>query len=696
MNAMIASLRKQSDLALVFGVLGILLILFTRIPSVLLDLLIIINFAFALTILLLTFYVERPVDFSTFPSLLLIATLFRLSLNIAATRLIMSGADAGQVIGAIGEFTVRGNFVIGLIVFFILVVVQYVVVTSGAQRVSEVAARFVLDAMPGQQMSIDADLNLGLIDQDEAKRRRKALEKEAGFYGSMDGASKFVKGDAIAGIIILLIDILGGWAVGVAQMGMPWREAMHTFTMLTIGDGIVTQIPALVISVATGIIVTRSASDSQLSSEVGRQLVRFPKILGLVIAALFGLLLLPGMPRWPIALLVVAAATYVLLARAKSAAAAGADVSTPDQDAATEAATPAPPPPIEVLFGPALTAAWAPMQSILADRIATFRKQYSTDMGVVVPAVVFRDGAGLEANSYRVLILGDRYAQAAVHPEQTLAIRSSEKSARLSGTEIRDPAFGLPAVWVGPEQLVQARALGYTPIDAITVLITHVTEVVKTHMASLLSRAEVVAMLDGVRARQPGLVEELVPAVLAISDVQHVLQGLLEEGVSLRNIDLIVEVLVDIGRHDKDPARLGEAIRQRLGHGICQSLQGERDSLPVLTLDPAIETSVMRNLQEGGGNGAFLLDPRMAESFLGRLLAQMEAMMRKNLSPVLLCRPEVRRALRTYTRRTAPRLSILSMSEVPHSITLSSFGMVSAEPSPHAASLPARSASQHG
>ena len=700
MNSMLTTLRKQSDLALVFGVLGILLILFTRIPAVLLDLLIIVNFAFALTILLLTFYVERPVDFSTFPSLLLIATLFRLSLNIAATRLIMSGADAGQVIGSIGEFTVRGNFVIGLIVFFILVVVQYVVVTSGAQRVSEVAARFVLDAMPGQQMSIDADLNMGLIDQDEAKRRRKALEKEAGFYGSMDGASKFVKGDAIAGIIILLIDILGGWAVGVAQMGMPWRDAMHTFTMLTIGDGIVTQIPALIISVATGIIVTRSASDSQLSSEVGRQLVRFPKIHVLVAAALFGLLLLPGMPRWPIALLVVAAAGYFLLARRKQIQTSESRAPAPEQDAAdtTQSGSPSPPPPIEVLFGSALTAAWMPMQSILADRVAIFRKQYSADMGVVAPAVVFRDGGGLDPNGYRVLIFGDKYAQALIYPDRTLAIRVSDKSARLPGNEIRDPAFGLPAVWIDTDQISQARSLGYTPIDAITVLMTHLTEVIKSHMAGLLSRADVVSMLEGVRARQPGLVEELVPNVLAISDVQHVLQGLLDEGVSLRNIDLIVEVLVDIGRHDKDPARLGETIRQRLGHGICQSLQGDRESLSVLTLDPAIETNVLRNLQESGGQGAFFLDPRMAESFLSRLLAQMDAMMRKNLSPVLLCRPEVRRALRTYTRRTAPRLSILSMSEVPHSITLSSFGMVSAE-SPvahHATPPPARSASLHG
>lgn len=695
MRAFFDTLHRQSDLALVFAVLGILLILFTRIPAVMLDLLIIVNFAFALTVLLLTFYVERPVDFSTFPSLLLIATLFRLSLNIAATRLIMTGADAGQVIGAIGEFSVRGNFVIGIIVFFILVVVQYVVVTAGAQRVSEVAARFVLDAMPGQQMSIDADLNMGLIDQDEAKRRRKALEKEAGFYGSMDGASKFVKGDAIAGIIILLIDVLGGWAVGVAQMGMSWRDAMQTFTMLTIGDGIVTQIPALVISVATGIIVTRSASDSQLGGEVGRQLVQFPKIQWLVTGALTGLLLLPGMPRWPILLLAIAAIAGFLVTRARRAAKAAIDGLGGSEAAAANVENElAPPPPVEVLFGSALTEAWSSLQDVLAERIATFRKQHSTEMGVIIPPVVFRDGASLAPNEYRILLLGDRYAQATLEPSRTLAIRASEQTRHLPEPEIRDPAFGLPAVWVDNDRAAAARSAGYTPVDALTVLVTHVTEVIKAQGALLLSRAAVVAMLDGVRARQPGLVEELVPAVLSMSDIQHVLQGLLDESVSLRNIDLIVETLVDSGRQEKDPSRLCETIRQKLGHTICRQLVGDRDTLPVLTLDPSVEATIMRNLQGAEGNAGFVIDPRLAESFLSRLLLQMDAMMRKNLSPVLLCRAEIRRPLRTFTRRTAPRLALLSMNEVPHTIVLSSFAMVTVE-SAMSNPLPQRSAA-HG
>ncbi|WP_394539649.1 flagellar biosynthesis protein FlhA [Lysobacter enzymogenes] len=688
----LGKLGRHADLALVGAVLGILLILFIPIPPALLDLLILVNFAFALSILLMTFYVARPVDFSTFPSLLLIATLFRLALNIAATRLIMSGADAGNVIHSIGDFVVRGNYVIGLIVFFILIVVQYVVVTAGAQRVSEVAARFVLDAMPGQQMSIDADLNMGLIDQDEAKRRRKELEKEAGFYGSMDGASKFVKGDAIAGIVILLINIFGGWAVGVAQMGMQWHDALRTFTLLTIGDGIVTQVPALVISVATGIIVTRSSSDNELSAEVVRQMVRFPKIQLMVVLALIGLLLLPGMPKWPLPILAVVALAIWLLLR-KIQRAAKSEPAAEAEDAPADAAAAGAVAPIEIAFGPALAAAWLPMRSVLTDRIASFRKHYSKDMGVSVPAVTFREEAMPGAEDYRIYLFGDRYADATVHADKTLAIHASDKAGKLAGVATKDPAFGLPAVWIDNEQAAQARQLGYTPIDPVTVLTTHAIEVIKANIASLLTRAETMAMLESVRARQPGLVEELVPNVLAVSDVQHVLQGLLEENVSIRNIDLIVEVLADSGRHEKDPARLVEAIRRRLGHGICRALQGERDTLSVLTLDPAVENRMLQSLaQAGDASHGFVLDPRLAESFLARLLKLNEAMMRKNLSPALLCRPEIRRALRQFSRRVAPRLAVLSMSEIPHSISLTSFGTVGAELPPAPADAPAPAA----
>ncbi|WP_322026148.1 flagellar biosynthesis protein FlhA [Burkholderia sp. BCC1977] len=674
MNAL---MRRHADLVLVFAVVGILLILFTPIPSVMLDLLIIVNFSFAFTILLLTFYVTRPVDFSTFPSLLLIATLFRLALNIAATRLILSGGEAGQVIGAIGEFVVQGNFVIGLIIFFILIVVQYVVVTTGAQRVSEVAARFVLDAMPGQQMSIDADLNMGLIDQDEAKRRRKALEKEAGFYGSMDGASKFVKGDAIAGIIIMLIDIFGGWAVGVAQMGMSLGDALQKFTLLTIGDGIVTQVPALIISVATGIIVTRSASDGELSNEVLNQLVRFPKIQVLVAGALVGLLALPGMPKWPVLLIAPAIFWAWWLTRQPRAIEdeTQSDTGIPEGTVEAQAAVPA----IEVGLGAELSRAWIPQQSLLADRIAAFRKQYAEDMGATVPAVVVRDNAQLGSNDYRVSLYGNRFGAATLYPGKTLAINPSPKGDALPGIATHDPAFGLPAIWIDGDLLARAKTAGYSTVDPLTVLITHVTEIVRANIATLLSRTDVVSLLEGVRTRSPGLVEELVPHLMSVSDIQSVLQGLLTENVPIRNIDQIVEVLADAGRHEKEPALLVERVRQKLGHGICQRLQGDKDALAVLTLDPVLENAIAHNLQGADGTGAFVLDPRLAESLLARLAGQVESMLRQNLSPVLLCRPELRRHLKIFSRRIAPHLAVLSMNEIPHVINLRSFAMVSVD-----------------
>lgn len=686
---MTATLRRHADLVLVFAVVGILLILFTPIPSVMLDLLIIVNVSFALTILLLTFYVQRPVDFSTFPSLLLIATLFRLALNIAATRLILSGGEAGQVIGAIGEFVMQGNFVIGLIVFFILVVVQYVVVTTGAQRVSEVAARFVLDAMPGQQMSIDADLNMGLIDQDEAKRRRKALEKEAGFYGSMDGASKFVKGDAVAGIIIMLIDILGGWAVGVAQMGLSLGDALQKFTLLTIGDGIVTQVPALIISVATGIIVTRSASDGELSNEVLNQLIRFPKIQMLVAGALVGLLLLPGMPKWPVLLIAPAIFAAWWVTRRVAAPQGQQDQDSAADEASSEAQVSTPIAAVEIGFGTELSRAWMPQQPVLADRIAAFRKQYADDMGATVPAVVFRGNAQLGSNDYRILLFGNRFGNGTLHPDKTLAINPSGKGEGLPGIATQDPAFGLPALWIDSDQVTKAKSLGYSTVDPLTVLVTHVTEIIRNNISTLLARTDVVTLLEGVRTRSPGLVEELVPNLMSVSDVQAVLQGLLGEQVSIRNIDLITEVLADAGRHEKDPALLVERVRQKLGHGICQRLAGDKDSLAVLTLDPSLENAIAHNLQGMDGTGAFVLDPRLAESFLARLATQVDAMLRQNFPPVLLCRPELRRHLKTFSRRVAPHLAVLSMNEIPSVIGLRSFGMVAVDtPAPAASVAP--------
>jgi len=675
---------RHSDVALVLLVMGVMVVLFAPIPPGLLDFLILANFGFAFLILLLTFYMPKPVEFSTFPSLLLIATLFRLSLNVAATRLILSDASAGQVIAAIGAHVVGGNYVIGLIVFFILIVVQYVVVTSGAQRVSEVAARFTLDSMPGQQMSIDADVNMGFIDQAEAQRRRKTLEKEAGFYGAMDGASKFVKGDAIAGIVILLINIVGGMVIGTMQLGMPWSRALQTYTLLTIGDGIVTQVPALVIAVGTGIIVTRSASDSDLSREVFRQISSHPKTLVLVAVTLACLLLLPGMPLWQaLALSAMALLAAWLSNRARSRTTRPALAQTPDDPHATAQTSTDPYAelklaPIELRVG----SLWAPLIKadgggrMFMERVATFRRQHALDFGLVLPALSVRDGLRLGAQHYEIHIDGVLLGRGEAPPEKLLAIHPAGDVRSVPGQVTKDPSYGLPAVWIDPRHRELAAAARYTLVDAETVMLTHLTEVLRRESATLLTHAETDRLLGRVRESQSALVEELIPTLLSVSEIQRVLQSLLREKVSIRNIEAILEVLSDGARGCKDLGQLSERVRQRLGPAICQGLMGEAQALQVLTLDPLIKGQLVmavRGQDAGAGHG---LDPKLTEQMLGKLAHAAERMMKSNTLPVLLCSPELRRQLRTLSERVLPHLRVLSMAEVPNNVELKSFAVV--------------------
>jgi flagellar biosynthesis protein FlhA len=672
----------NSDLVMVVLVVGILTVLFVPIPSGLLDFLILVNVSFALLILLLTFYIARPVEFSTFPSLLLIATLFRLSLNVAATRLILSDANAGRVIASIGSYVIAGNYVIGMIVFLILVVVQYVVVTNGAQRVSEVAARFTLDSMPGQQMSIDADLNMGFIDQEEAKRRRKTLEKETGFYGAMDGASKFVKGDAIAGIVILLINIIGGLVIGVMQMNMRWDEALHTFTLLTVGDGIVTQVPALVIAVGTGIIVTRSASDGNLSTEVLRQMTSFPKTMYIVAAALSAMLLLPGIPSLPVLAIISALllAGYLVRRKARDEAHAAADLS---EDAAPALAGAANPyellkvEPVEVMVGANLAPLVSGDETIFMERIGAIRKQYALESGMVLPRVRFRAGAALGANAYELNVFGVLAGRGEIMSDRILAIHAGGDPRPIRGIETKEPTYGLPAVWIEESERELARASRYTLVDSTTVFITHLSEVLKQQSSMLLTRTETDRLLQRIRDQQLGLVEELVPTILSISDIQKVLQNLLREKVSIRNLELILETLADVGRNSKDLGYLTEMVRQKLGPAICQSLLGELPALHVLTLDPAIEQNLTQSLRQADAGAALVVEPGFAEQLLGRLVTQAERMMKNNMLPVLLCSPDLRRHLRLLCERVIPHMRIVSMAEVPNSISLKSYATVS-------------------
>jgi flagellar biosynthesis protein FlhA len=673
MNALRQAFGKHADILLVALVLGVLAVLFAPVPAGLLDFLIMFNVGFALVLLMLTFYMHRPVEFSTFPSLLLIATLFRLALNVAATRLILTDASAGQVIGAVGSYVVAGNFVIGLIVFLILVVVQYVVVTNGAQRVSEVAARFTLDSMPGQQMSIDADLNMGFIDQAEAQKRRKTLERQAAFYGAMDGASKFVKGDAIAGIIILLINIVGGLLIGVMQHHIPWGQALQTYTLLTIGDGIVTQVPALVIAVGTGIIVTRSASDSSLGGEVMKQLTSFPKAIWLVVAALAVLLMLPGIPAVPVLTVIVVLSGLAFLASMRARAAGG---DTPVEDVAEDKSQGQEllprVHPVEVRIGSALARSAQGEDSVLMQRIAALRQQFAQEFGLLLPPVRFINESRLAADAYELVIYGVVYGKGELHEDRLLAIHPSGDTKHVKGIETREPTYGLPAVWIEEAERERARAARYTLVDAPTVFITHVGETLRQHCAHLVTRAETDRLLNRVRETQPGLVEEVVPTVLAVVDVQKVFQALLREKVSLVHVESIIETLADAGRTTKDAQLLTEAVRQRLGAAICQQLMGNGQALNVLTLDPEVEQRLRQSTQPDA-----VTDPRFIEQVLTRAVTLAEQMVRSNLLPVLLCAPDLRRHLRNLTERALPHMRVIAVTEVPNLIPLKAFGSLS-------------------
>lgn len=667
----------KRDLALVILMIGILMVLFAPIPSALLDFLLVINITLALLILLATFFTETPLNFSTFPTILLLATLFRLALNVSATRLILEGANAGRVINAIGSFVVGGNYVVGIVVFLILVVVQYVVVTNGAQRVAEVAARFTLDSMPGKQMSIDADMNMGLIDEHEARRRRAQLEKESSFYGAMDGATKFVKGDAIAGIIIILINITAGLAVGIAQLGMPWGEAVQRFTLLTIGDGIVTQIPSLVIAVATGIIITRAASDNQLGKEIPRQVFSNPKALAVAAVALLVLLVLPGFPALPVLLVLLAVVAIGVLAARKNA--------VPDKAVPEPTVEHAPKDdlqrlmriePIEIGFGSALAGFFLGPDSDVGDRVVNLRRQFAQEFGFILPQVQLVAKAELHENAYEILVQGNRAGRSELQTDRILAINPGGQRAKLDGIETSDPAYGLPALWIGKESRQFARSAGYTLVDPDTVLMTHFSEIAKRHAPELLTRSETERLVNRLRDQHASLIDELVPGVLTYSDIQKVLQMLLREQVSVRNMESVLEVLVDAGKDSKAPEDLAERVRERLGSSICQRLSDPAGELHVLTLAPDIERTLLGNLRNGAAKGSVFGDMAMLDGFMKSLARQAEAMMGRSLQPVLLCPSSIRRPLRGMLQRSLPYVSVIGLNEVPATTTVRSFAAV--------------------
>ncbi len=656
------------------AVLGILAVLVAPLPSVLLDFLITTNISVALLILFVAMYVRRPLEFSVFPSLLLVTTLFRLSLNVAATRLILlhggEGAGAaGHVIQGFGQFVVGGNFVVGVVVFLILVVIQFVVITKGAGRIAEVAARFTLDAMPGKQMAIDADLNAGLVGEQEARSRREQIAQEADFYGAMDGASKFVRGDAVAALIITGINIVGGLAVGVLQEGMPITDALATYTILTVGDGLVAQLPALITSTAAGIVVTRAASESDLGQALGAQLGMRTRPLGLVAALLGVLAVFPGLPVLPFAVPALVLGTLAYRSRksvATVAATADKPAAAPATPESVEALLPVDPLQLEVGYGLLALVDTRGGSAELPDRIRVLRRQFAQELGLVIPPVRIRDNVALGGNRYAIKLRGADIAQGEVYPDRRLAMSTGQGDDDIDGIEVREPTFGLPARWIVPTTKDAAEAAGYTVVEPGAVVATHLSEMIRRHAPSLLGRQEVQSLLNQVKESHPAIVDGVIPALLPLGVLHRVLQRLLAEGVSIRDLPVILEVLADVATATKDAAILTEHVRAALAETVCRPYVSADGILRVLILGPTMEARLTEGL--GTVDGEETLSPALAHPLLDAISRAVGSAPPFETRPVLLCQSALRRHVRRFTERRMPHLAVLSFAELPPNV----------------------------
>jgi flagellar biosynthesis protein FlhA len=680
---------RQSDVILAVAVVAVIAVMIVPLPTGLLDVLLVLNLSMALTVLLVTMYARRPLDFSVFPSLLLIVTLFRLALNVSASRLILLQAHAGEVINAFGNFVVGGNYVVGIVIFLILVVIQFVVITNGAGRVAEVAARFTLDAMPGKQMGIDADLNAGLINEEQARQRRRDIEQEADFYGAMDGASKFVRGDAIAGIVIVLVNILGGFAIGVAQRGFDLSRAAQTYTILTVGDGLVTQIPALMVSTAAGILVTRAASSSHLGEDTLRQLTSYPRMFAIGGTLMLALSFVPGLPRLPFMamggiMVAIAVSRWrsptpdmmESLAGSALAAPESADGSQQLQQLTNLLQVD----PLEVEVGYDLISLVDPQASDnLLDRIGRIRRQLATELGILVPTIRVRDNLQLEPTGYAVKLRGNVIAQGNVYPNRSLALSPNGPLDPLEGIQTVEPAFGLAAVWIPNDDRGRAELLGYTVVDPLGVITTHLTEILRAQAPSLLGRTEVQKLLNNVRTESPNLVDDLIPTVLSVAEVQQVLQGLLRERVSIRDLVMILESLANRSRGSRDIDALTEIARQSLGRSICNQFKGEEGVLHCVTVGPYAERAIANAIETTERGIVVALEPQHAQSIVNQTVRQVEALMLQGKQPVLLCSTRVRVALRRLTERSLASIPVLGYAEIPPEVQAISEGMVELE-----------------
>lgn len=678
----LAKILKYSDVIVAVAVITIVIMMIIPLPTLLLDLFLTLNITGAIIILMVAIYNVEPLQFSVFPSLLLITTLFRLSLNVSSTRLILLDGYAGEVIMAFGNFVVGGNAVVGFIVFAILIVIQFIVITKGAERVAEVAARFTLDAMPGKQMSIDADLNAGLITDTEARERRKNIQREADFYGAMDGASKFVKGDAIAAIIIIIINIVGGFVIGMIQRNMSITQALQTYTLLTVGEGLVNQIPALLISTATGIVVTRAASESNLGHDLANQLFNNQRVFFIAGGVLGLLATVPGLPGIPFFVLSALALVIGYALRNSAKAEAESAVSKQERRENEEVRKPEnvigllQVDPMELEIGYSLIPLVDTSQGgDLLDRIVMIRRQCALELGLIVPTIRIRDNIQLKPNSYLIKLKGEEIAQGELLLDHYLAMNSGMAQDGISGIETVEPAFGLPALWIQEASREDAELAGYTVVDPVSVLATHLTETIKTNAADILGRQDVQTLVDNVKQNSPAVVEELIPNLLSVGEIQKVLANLLRERVSIRDMVSILEALADYAPLTKDPEMLTEYVRHRLARQISNQYT-QNNTLTCLTVDPQLENKISGAVQRTELGSYVALEPNLVQTIMTSLNNQLVKLVEQGYQPLVLVSPAVRPYVRKLLERTMPNIIVLSYAEIDAKVEVQALGMV--------------------
>ena len=702
----IGRLLKQGDIFLIVGVFATVMLMVMPVSPFILDALLACSIALSLLILLVILYLKDPSEFTGFPSLLLFITLFRLSLNIATTRLILTDGHAGHIIEAFGNFVVGGNYVVGFVMFVILVVINFVVITKGAGRIAEVAARFTLDAMPGKQMAIDAELNAGMIVESEARARRRKVEQEADFYGAMDGASKFVRGDAVAAVLITLINVLGGFAIGIMQKGLSLTEALQKYTLLSIGDGLVSQIPALIVSVASGILVTRAAAKDALGQELTRQLMLYPRALKILAVMLLVFALMPGLPMFPFLLLGGISwliARYLkkeeLEGRLAQVSTGHANVTAAGKDATAAGAASDPSKPgqakesdklesllqldtlqIELGYG-LVNLADTRKGGDLLERVTGVRRNFASEMGVLVPPIRLRDNLQMEANQYRFVLKGNVIAQGELMPGHWLAMNATNSRAVLKGIPTTEPVFKLPATWIIDMERKNAEMAGYTIVDAASVLVTHLSETVKRSCHEILSRQDVQNLLDNLKQTHATVVTELIPGLLTVGHVQRVLQNLLAEGISIRNLAAILEKVAVYATVTKNPDELSEFARRALGPQITRSFQSETGALKAITLDPRLEQQIAQGVRQTPTEISLMMDPRLAKHVIDWLSQKIQSLVAAGHPPVVICAPQIRLAFKRFFESTFGELAVLSYSEVPPRVEIQSAGVI---PSPDA------------